>query len=1048
MKQSLRKYLYVAIVCLAGAHIYAYNTYDTDNHAVDARAFYNCNSVSAHVTDMFRYGEFQTSLFTGRLQVSVPIYTVNDPDFKMNIALHYNAEGFKPRKHSGYVGYNWFLEGGGCITREVKGLPDEIYGLEARPSGQSYDTGIEGMYHFITQNPEAASIDRNDVFDIPDTPDSEACVTGNYLWHNVGTGCTYKVDYMPDIFHFDFLGHKGSFMIDNAGEIQIVSGDFVSVDLSGILANWAPTNPLRLLDQSYPMYPKENSTITIHTTDGYTYIFGGDLSKLEYTVNVHGRSEFLPVPSQYDFNEYNPPTVSTWHLAEIIAPNNRMVTYYYKPAQKPDMYNLLYETLDSLQNAQACAISGTNDPLWEFNECFDRFGKYFQDMAVLHDNVINNNILYGPYTDDEYQCLLAFYNPPYIHVGGSFYLYSATKTCILDSILISGEQPLKIIFHNSQENTPMYDEQHYWSYNNSNSKRNFQLDSVCIFSSNNAIKTASMTYINNGYHYGNTVSNWRFLNSVHISGEGTFRMTYNSGTYPNLYDLASTHASMYHVSTGESDEADDYGYYVSSNYSMALLQKLEYPTGGYQTYSYQQYSYNKKRKYTVLADSNVEMNTVNESGNKRGARIHEVKTFDKLNHLVESKKYTYADGIFYDNLRVYNLAEDLYPQYGWPVRYNANYGLLDTHIGYGKVTEEVTDTYGAKYKTIYQFDLGEDSYTSQNDANVNDKYYCENRKFGVLEGHQLYSSNLRKWGKLISIGNYDSNNNLQRSTCYEYNNSKMCTDTIVVFNCGYGYSLAKKLYVYPDVKTQQVTYDYSQGDSLSISKSYTYDRKLRVKKELVRDSHDILHFTRYSYPDDISGAATLGGNPSPLFIMIYTNRIGTPVETLSGYVRANTEYITSGIIDIYKNNTYPVNNNLYFQPHLYQTLSLALSEPIARVNYQSMSMSNGQVSYDPHYKLDCEYDFDVMYRPLAIKPFGKWATTYTWNGIYPTSKTVGNQTWTYTHIPHVGVSSITDPRGITTYYSYDRHGRLTEEYQLQNGNKRVLNAYHYHIKTE
>ena len=209
MKQSLRKYLYVAIVCLAGAHIYAYNTYDTDNHAVDARAFYNCNSVSAHVTDMFRYGEFQTSLFTGRLQVSVPIYTVNDPDFKMNIALHYNAEGFKPRKHSGYVGYNWFLEGGGCITREVKGLPDEIYGLEARPSGQSYDTGIEGMYHFITQNPEAASIDRNDVFDIPDTPDSEACVTGNYLWHNVGTGCTYKVDYMPDIFHFDFLGHKG-----------------------------------------------------------------------------------------------------------------------------------------------------------------------------------------------------------------------------------------------------------------------------------------------------------------------------------------------------------------------------------------------------------------------------------------------------------------------------------------------------------------------------------------------------------------------------------------------------------------------------------------------------------------------------------------------------------------------------------------------------------------------------------------------------------------------------------------------------------------------
>lgn len=118
MKQSLRTYLFVAIISSMGTYIYADNTHDINNHVFDAGAFYNYNSTSAHVTDMFRYGEFQTSLFTGRLQVSVPIYKVEDSDFNMDIALHYNAEGFKPRKHSGYVGYNWHLEAGGCITRD------------------------------------------------------------------------------------------------------------------------------------------------------------------------------------------------------------------------------------------------------------------------------------------------------------------------------------------------------------------------------------------------------------------------------------------------------------------------------------------------------------------------------------------------------------------------------------------------------------------------------------------------------------------------------------------------------------------------------------------------------------------------------------------------------------------------------------------------------------------------------------------------------------------------------------------------------------------
>ena len=49
--------------------------------------------------------------------------------------------------------------------------------------------------------------------------------------------------------------------------------------------------------------------------------------------------------------------------------------------------------------------------------------------------------------------------------------------------------------------------------------------------------------------------------------------------------------------------------------------------------------------------------------------------------------------------------------------------------------------------------------------------------------------------------------------------------------------------------------------------------------------------------------------------------------------------------------------------------------------------------------------------------------------------------------PLVGVTSITDPRGFTTYYNYDAAGRLSEQYIIDpQGHKRVIEDYDYHYK--
>lgn len=66
---------------------------------------------------------------------------------------------------------------------------------------------------------------------------------------------------------------------------------------------------------------------------------------------------------------------------------------------------------------------------------------------------------------------------------------------------------------------------------------------------------------------------------------------------------------------------------------------------------------------------------------------------------------------------------------------------------------------------------------------------------------------------------------------------------------------------------------------------------------------------------------------------------------------------------------------------------------------------------------------------------------------YPSLANSMVTTWTYK--PLVGVTSQTEPSGMTTYYDYDGLGRLKEVYRYENNvvstsNKRVLNKYKYH----
>lgn len=947
------------------------------------------------------YGTLNTSLFTGRLSYAIPIYTVEDPDFHLDISLRYNAEGFKPFSPSGICGKDWLLVAGGGVTRIVQGLPDDQKISHYENSYWEYSK--LGMTYAMQ---EGITPDKYQVFNF----DGSVCDTCgvSYFQGNPEHCDKYQVDYLPDVFYADFCGHKGRFIINNKGKASVLSGNFAKIDISQMRDSDAVTHA------GTDSHPCAGSQITIWTQDGYKYVFGGNSAALEYLALTQKNANLAM---------QNTPYVSTWHLTQITAPNGRTMTFSYYP-------------------------SGESYVPLKLRSFYTDYDWSKRDTAL--------------------------------HIT-----YSLRKECVLQSIVTSDSVPLRVSFITSPESSKMYDHSDF-SY----CAPHLQLDTIRISYADNILRTVDFSYLYRSYEAGIGATpnyNWRFLRQVSISGIGTYSMTYEhlnpyQGLPPQQQPL-HWYPELYPKTNGEYQAlVDRFGFWKQSSLQ-GMLRNISLPTGGMIKFTYGNHQYAEERLFRIVGNQNVELYTRQTSNHAiGGARIEKIETFLEDSTLVERKQYSYlkqgtdnSSGIFY------NFHEIFYPNdmsNGNPIANPQTYGMVDSHIGYSYVVQTTTSG-NQTFKTAYTYDTGITDYSSAGNPNINRRTditgYSDSAE--VSSGSLTYPERLTVVGNLLAVEEYKGNT-IARYTLYKYNGipnqmqgmpsnqepSLGCTDTIVVLST-YSGLVARKLFVYPDVLEQVVTHDLDNNDNAFVQdETFTFDRNLRQKKVTTTDSRGIKHFTCYTYPDDIATAGLFLSQDSPaVCFLVKSHRINIPIETVTGYVEMNTEYITGAVVNLYDKHMYiqsvtrdvtdpnpqePI-GVIQYLPYLSKTLSLSLKSPIT--DYQPAAMGEDSVSYDHRFRPLCEYRFDAHNRPLYIKRFGKPAVSYVWTGnsnLYPSSIVTGNQTYTYTYLPYVGITSCTDPRGITTYYTYDSAGKLVEEYQMIDGKKRILNAYQYHFKTE
>ncbi|WP_343318254.1 hypothetical protein [Sphingobacterium multivorum] len=236
---------------------------------------------SPTVSNFVQYKETPVNLYSGMVNVSIPLYTIKVGELEIPISLDYKGGGIKVSEIASNCGLGWNLTTGGVVSRSTVGLPDETPKV-----GYLYSTYFESFSSY------------NEV-----------------QKHTMGTGST---DGEPDNFYFSFPGGSGRFNFDRSGNlVSIPKTNYQFIKGPELFYSSSVVSPATLI-----------STRSIKDDRGNLYNFN-DAEMGEVTGN-----------RLVNFNTTGSGSVAinSWHLSKITTPVGDQVNYTYE--EVPVSYDL------------------------------------------------------------------------------------------------------------------------------------------------------------------------------------------------------------------------------------------------------------------------------------------------------------------------------------------------------------------------------------------------------------------------------------------------------------------------------------------------------------------------------------------------------------------------------------------------------------------------------------------------------------------------------------------------------------------------------------
>lgn len=1035
---------------------------------------------SPTVAGMEKYGDYPIGYNTGTVNISADLYSFPlGKGLTLDVGLSYHSSGIKVEETSGRVGLGWSLMAGGYISRQVKGVKDE---------------GPGGFYNFIQKHKG---------YKFPN-------LTYDYAANTADSIAKGWLDSAPDIFSLNILGRSYKFFLGNDGEFHTIpysnvkfnahpltnrdgSGGWEITDESGnryIFGNYEQvTSPIIsgnvvvswwlnsiispegniLASFEYNFSAPNYHNVTRHSM---AYLVSSEGWVAQFPSRDGTETSFSSNPNPYeacDLKQINIPgkgsividastarSDQSWKLISEIRylDNNKVLT---------NKYSFTYEQRAGEPYLTKILKTGSDGTTIKYRT-FDYYpglpgyNSYAQDFWGYYNGKTSNRSLY-PYVDsffdknftraDRYPTkdAIAGTIKEIIYPSGGKTLFEFENNKI-DGTISEVIRELKVNTINHTQSD--YGELSSPSFTTITQNVNMEIDM--------SIHPAGLYSVDVRLVNVNTGQLFLQFNDASVT-RGDF---VNMGTNPD----GTRRFVCKYTNTPLAEGTYKWITKITSNDDRPNKPK-PYPIKIYNNY------------YTVASKNETHENIVG------GLRIAQISNYDRDGGLIGKTRYSYLNkaGVcsgfgsprprfLQSYVITEDLSSDIIPKYRDNKFLEVGETDLTNYTGspvqYTFVTEEKIGYDQGTIKTEYEYQrrdfirnpmlpIGDYNYTpySLNDYEEGlllyktDYEFKDNTYVPVRKETNTYT--VKNTGTDIPSFTAISLEKYMRQFYFQVNITRGTFDKYIL-----GMYDIKSAKVY--LSSQKVEETTPTGMVTTISNYYYNNPVYQQPTSTIQyNSNGVVNETinkySYDYNTNISNDMTVKNMISkPFKIDTKVNNVATSsVEFTYGYfnttpiielqnIKESTLTSIPRILqynqyDSYGNPLYVTKDNITQVVYLW---SYNGQYPIAEINIMSYTYA------------EIENIVKSVFSVTSIDALSKQAT--------PTEAKLKDGSLqnalpnalvtTYTYKPLSRVSSITDPREVTTYYDYDSFGRLKETYIIENGVKKVIQVNEYHYQNQ